>query len=79
MIGTNYDASRTRLGATVSYRVCDYLAQQLSVWEGLPKIELYWTETFRDVAAAQCIRELENPSADFAHRKRNKADEGPGS
>ena len=79
MIGTNYDASRTKLGATASYRVCDYLAQQLSVWEGLPKIELYWTETFRDVAVAQCIRELENPSADFVHRKRNKADEGPGS
>jgi hypothetical protein len=79
LIGTNFDASRIKLGATVSFRVCDYLAQQLSVWEGLPKVELYWTETFRDDAVAQCIRELENPGADFAHRKRNKAGEDPGS
>ena len=79
LIGTNYDASRTIPGATTSYRVCDYLAQQLSAWEGFPNIELYWLAKFRNEAVARCIRELGSPGVDFARRKRNKPGEDPGS
>ena len=75
LVGTDYDAGRTKPGVTVSYRVCDSLAQQLSVWEGFPKIELYWLESSRNDAVEQCIREVEHPSVDFAHRNRNKQSE----
>ncbi len=71
-LGSNYDASRAIIGKDVTIRLCDHLAKELSVWEGMPKIELYWQQSFRDEALAECIRQVQEHGEEFARRTREK-------
>lgn len=47
------------LGTTAEFRVCDLAAHELSATRGLPRCELCWAESERDVAVAACARLLQ--------------------
>jgi hypothetical protein len=42
-------------GVALPFRVCDYLAWQISVINGAPEFELYWPEDRRDRAVESCM------------------------
>jgi hypothetical protein len=42
-------------GVDRPYRVCDYIAWQVSTIEGSPRCELYWSEEMRDQAVEACV------------------------
>ena len=48
------DADSLELGMERPFRVCDYLAWQVSSIEGSPRCELYWPEDRRDRAVQAC-------------------------
>jgi len=48
------DLEDVELGVNLPFRVCDYLAWQVSSIEGAPEIELYWPEDRRDEAVESC-------------------------
>lgn len=56
----------------VKFRICDYVAHELSRWDGMPKIELYWNEDARDEAVAECREQLRKNGARLAGRERKK-------
>ncbi len=56
-----------RDGQTLRY--CDFVAPGLASWEGLPKMELYWSAEERDAAIALFIAALKQPAADFNRRE----------
>lgn len=66
MIGNNHDTGRAVVGEDVTFRLCDYLAKQLSAWAGMPRVELYWQKRFRDEAVEECIRQVQTRGNDFA-------------
>ena len=57
--GDKPDLSKCDPGQSVDYRICDYVASQLARWKGMPKIELYWRERFRDEAVVASCKRLQ--------------------
>ncbi len=49
------DLEEVALGVALPFRVCDYLAWQVSSIEGAPECELYWPEDRRDRAVQYCV------------------------
>ncbi len=45
--------------ATAKFRVCDWIAHELSEIRGMPRCELYWQEKERNAAVATCARLLQ--------------------
>jgi hypothetical protein len=66
----DYDKTRSITGQDVEVRFCDFLAKELSVWQGLPKIELYWSKQFRDEAVQMCRSQVREHGDDFVSFKR---------
>jgi hypothetical protein len=52
------DALAPKPGETVSFRICDDVADRLSRIESLPKFRVYWPEARRDAAIADIIQFL---------------------
>lgn len=57
--GGKPDLSKCDPNQSVNYRICDFVASQLARWKGMPKIELYWREQFRDEAVAALYKQLQ--------------------
>jgi hypothetical protein len=52
------DEAKSVRGQPMKFRICDYVAHELSRWDGMPKAELYWTEAARDAAVLACRNKL---------------------
>jgi hypothetical protein len=59
------DLEGVELGADRPFRVCDFVAWQVSSIEGAPRCELYWPENRRDNAVAACVAYLKTYGARF--------------
>ena len=59
------DSFAPKIGATVTYRVCDDVGHRLTRIEGLPRLELYWPEQKRDETLDVMIKFLTKNGANL--------------
>lgn len=58
-------ASNTSVDSDLRYRTCDEWTWRLSLWKGMPEMDLAWPEDRRDIACAEAIRVLRGPDPQF--------------